>query len=403
MSRAPPSPVWCLGLAVVLGASLPRPAGAQQDTAASTVRGLVLDRVTGQPVEDVRLSLWDSTGRAVDRASSDRSGRFVLRVIGGGTYRIHGERVGYRAGESPSLTLGPGDSSTVELRLEPTPFLLDTVLVNVARALRPLHTGEQLIRGKVIDSETGTPVPYGTVRLLWEGRSPVVTVLTKNDGTFRLVSPRAGTYELRAGAMGYETASSKKIFLQPGDTIDVTFRLGVDAVVLDPLTVTASARPWENRHEMVGMEPFFERYARYGGSGYSEIMTRDSLKRWQNKVQSTGAMLEWATPLVRQADPVTGAMTLRGSCTPTYYLNNAEVPYSDVRSLSPVLLEAVEVYMRPSIPAELAADNPCGVVAFWSRQSPPDKLPPNKIGRKLAIGVVLAGLVWLLIKVHGGG
>lgn len=402
MSRSPPSPVWCLGLAVALGAALPHPAGAQQDTAAATVRGVVLDKDSHQPVEDVRVSLRDAAGRALNTSSSDRSGRFELRASRAGVYRLHGERIGYRAAESAPMTLKTGDSATVDLVLQPTPFLLDTVLVNIARALRPLHTGEQLIRGELVDAETETPIPYGTVRLLWEGRSPVVTVLTRNDGTFRLVSPQAGTYKLRAEGMGYRTASSKKIFLQPGDTIDVTFRLAVDAVPLDPLTVTASARPWKDRHELVGMGPFFARYSRYGGSGYSEIMTRDSLRRWENKVQSTGAMLQWETPMVRHADPITGAMTLSGSCTPTYYLNNMEVPYSEVRSLTPVLLEAVEVYMRPSIPADLAQDNPCGVVSYWSRQSPPDKVPPSKVGRKLAIGAVLVGLVWLLIKVHIG-
>jgi hypothetical protein len=217
-----------------------------------------------------------------------------------------------------------------------------------------------------------------------------------------MVSPQAGTYKLRAAGMGYKTAESHELYLEPGDTIDLTFRLGVDAVVLDPLTVNASARPWANRGELVGMDPFFERYARYGGSGYSEIMTRDSLKQWQNKVQSTGQMLQWATTLVRLADPVTGAMTLRGGCTPIYYLNGMQVPYEDVRSMAPVLLEGVEVYMRPAIPAELGQGDPCGVVSYWSRQTPPDKLPPSKVGRKLAIGVVVLGLIWLLAKVHLG-
>lgn len=398
-----PGPVLsCVGLAALLAAAAwPGPVSAQQDTTRTAVRGVVLDQASGQPIEDASVRLLGPAGETLGLAvSTDRTGRFVVEAPGAGVYRVHGERVGYHAGETRPLTLKAGETLAIELRLAPTPFLLDTVQVNVGRAAHPPRTGEQLIKGKLIDADTRTPIPYGTVRLLWEGRSPVVTVLSAHDGTFRMVSPRAGTYKLRAAAMGYKAADSHDLYLLPGDTIDVTFRLGADAVVLDPLTVNVSARPWGNRREMVGMDPFFERYAKFGGSGYSEIMTRDSLRRWQGKVQNTGQMLQWSTPLVRLADPITGAMTLRGSCTPTYYLNGALVPYEDVQSLSPVLLEGVEVYLRPAIPAALGRGDPCGVVSFWSRQSPPDKLPPNKIGRKLAIFVVIVGILWLVIKVH---
>jgi hypothetical protein len=73
------------------------------------------------------------------------------------------------------------------------------------------------------------------------------------------------------------------------------------------------------------------------------------------------------------------------------------VPYSEVQSFSPVLLEGVEVYTRPAIPAELGRGAPCGVIAFWSRQSPPDKLPESSIGRRAAIVVVVVGLLILFI------
>ncbi len=395
MSRSPPQGAWRLALGAV---ALMTAFFGGADTSSAAVRGVVLDTVSGKPIEDVAVGLLAPDGRTLATASTDSAGRFLLGVPRGGVYRVRGARVGYREGESEPVTLGEADTVAVELHLQPTPFLLDTVQVNIARARMPPHTGEQLITGKLIDAETDEPIPYGTVRLLWRGRSPVVTVLTRNDGTFGMVSPHAGTYELRAEGMGYKTTETDEIYLLPGDTLDVTLRLGVDAVPLDPLTVNVSSNPWTNRHEMVGLDPFFERYARFGGSGYSEIMTRDSLKQWQNKVQSTGAMLQWATPLVRLADPLTGEMTLTGSCSPMYYLNGTEVPYADVQSMSPVLLEGVEVYVRPAIPAELARDNPCGVVAYWSRQTPPDKLPPNKIGRKLAIGVLIVGLFWLAIK-----
>jgi len=363
---------------------------------APVVRGVTLDAESGQPVEHVDISLLDAGGALLETVTTDRRGRFSVRAPRPGTYRVRAERVGYHAQESSPRSLASGDTVFVRLEVRPTPFLLDTVRVSVARATRPLEQGEELIKGRLIDGETGDPIPYGTVRLLWRGKAPVATVLSRADGTFRLASPQAGTYRLRGERMGYKTSESDDLYLRVGDTLDVDFRLAVDAVLLDPLTVNVSAKPWENRKELVGMDPFFERFSRYAETGFAKFMTRDSLRHWQNQVQSTGEMLQWSTPMVRNADPITGEMTMRGSCKPAYYFNGMKVPYEDVRSFSPVMLEGVEVYMRPSIPADLGRDDPCGVVVFWARQTPPDSLPPSKVGRKLAIGTIIAGFVYII-------
>ncbi len=393
-------PTWSCHVVSLLALCLAAFPAWAQDSTAIMLRGVTVDEESGQPVEHADVHLLDAGGGLVETVTTDRDGRFSLRLRRPGAYRLRAERVGYHPQESPARTFAPGDSAFVQLRLTPTPFLLDTVRVSVARAARPLRQGEELIEGRLLDDETGNAIPYGTIRLLWKGRSPVATVLTRSDGTFRLASPRAGTYKLRGEAMGYRTSVSNDLYLRVGDTLDVDFRLGVDAVMLDPLTVNVSAKPWENRGELVGMDPFFQRYSQFGETGFAKFMSRDSLRHWQNKVQNTGQMLQWVTPMVRTADPITGEMTMRGSCTPTYYLNGMEVPYSDVRSFSPVLLEGVEVYMRPAIPVELGRGDPCGVVSFWSRQTPPDTLPQSAIGRKVAIGTVIAGLVYILFFPH---
>ncbi len=382
----------------LLAASLtPSPARAQRDTTSLLLRGVTLDAESDAPVQHASVHLLDEAGRLLGTVTTDREGRFIASAPRPGTYRLRAERIGYHPGESPPRTVSREDTVFVRLRLSPTPFLLDTVRVSVARATRPLRQGEELITGRLLDDETGDPIPYGTIRLLWRGKSPMATVLSRDDGTFRLASPQAGTYRLRGEGMGYRTSVSNDLYLRVGDTLDVDFRLAVDAVMLDPLTVNVSAKPWENRSELVGMDPFFQRYSQFSETGFAKFMTRDSLRHWQNRVQNTGEMLQWSTPMVRSADPITGAMTMRGRCSPAYYLNGMEVPYEDVRSFSPVLLEGIEVYIRPAIPVELGRGDPCGVVAYWSRQTPPDTLPESSVGRKLAIGTVIVGLIYLLI------
>lgn len=384
-----------LALLTVAAAS---PATGQQDARGPgpVLRGTLLDEQSGTPVAGGLVRLLGDDGRTVRSASSDGAGRFALTAPAPGVYGLRAERMGYAPTERQSVDLTGSDTVDVELRLTPTPLLLDTIRVSTARATRPLHTGEQLIDGRLLDEDTDEPIPWGLVRLLWAG-DPVATVLSREDGTFRLVSPRAGTYRLRAERIGYETAESDDLYLQLGDTITIDFRLAVDAVPLDPLTVTASARPWENRTPLAGMDAFFARYARYSGTGFGDFVTRDSIKVWEDRVQTTGHMLRWTTHVVRQVEPISGQVTLRGGCEPVYYLNGTEVPYEAVETLTPTLLEAVEVYIRPAIPAELGRGSPCGVVAYWARQTPPDELPKSSAGRKVATATLLLGLLYLLL------
>jgi hypothetical protein len=155
--------------------------------------------------------------------------------------------------------------------------------------------------------------------------------------------------------------------------------------------------PAEERVGLVGMQSFFERYTRYGDSPFAEFMTRDSLSGWDNRVQTTGHMLQWTARAVTAVDPATGAITLRGGCSPSYYLNGSRVPYDMVQGLTPGLLEAVEVYVQPAIPVDLGQGSPCGVVSLWSRQSPPDSLPKSPILRWVGAVTILGGLILLLV------
>lgn len=385
-------------LLALLIALVPSRAAGQQDSTAlrPLVRGTVLDEQSGRPVGGAVVRLLDRQGSTVRSASSDLSGRFSLRAAAPGVYGLRTERIGYATHDVRSLALTVGDTTELELRLTPTPLLLDTIRVSTARANRPIRPGEQIIEGRLLDDDTGEAIPWGLVRLLWAGNS-VASVLTRQDGTFRIASPRAGTYRLRAERIGYRTAESEEFHLMLRDTVTVDFHLAVDAVPVEPMTVTASARPWEGRTPLVGMEDFFLRYARYSGSGFGDFVTRDSIAVWEDRVQTTGHMLRWTTHLVRRVEPLSGQVTLRGGCQPTYYLNGILVPYDNVQSLSPTLLEAVEVYVRPAIPAEFGRGSPCGVVSYWARQTPPDELPESSVGRKVAMSTVLLGVLYLLI------
>lgn len=169
-----------------------------------------------------------------------------------------------------------------------------------------------------------------------------------------------------------------------------------EPVLLEPITVTVSPRLWLR---LAGMEAFYRRYDRYAGTGFAAFITRDSIARWEDRVQSTGHMLQWTARAVTRVDPASGEVTLRGGCAPVYYLNGTQVSYTMVEPLTPTLLEAVEVYVRPAIPADLARASPCGVVAYWSRRTAPDSTSVSPVVKTVGAAAVLGGLVTLLLAV----
>ena len=119
-----------------------------------------------------------------------------------------------------------------------------------------------------------------------------------------------------------------------GDSIGLEFYLSVDAVLLEPLVVTATARGLAARCALTGMEDFQ---------------------------------------------------------VPTEMIN-------PMTAYPPELLEGVEVYVRPNIPAELLQGGwPCGVVALWTRREP--RTGPAVAGwKKVLVGLGVLGPGLLLTR-----
>jgi len=390
---------------------------------ASLVRGRVLDVDSRQPISAATVTIVDSSGTAISASMTDEAGSFLLAVLDAGTYRLRAERIGYRSAEQGPLELSVGDTVDVAIGMSPQPLLLDSILVSVRRAGRQVRPVEQLLYGRLLDDSTHDPIAGGTVRLLTSSGSVATSAISSDDGLFWIVSPRPGTYRLEGERIGYETAESPELKLMPGDSIGVDFYLSTQAVLLSPLVVTASRRPWGDRADLRSMESFFTRFSRYAPSGYGEFMTRDSIAEWENRAGSVGTMLLASMPEVLQvvpnsglipgggADPsgsfLGGAVVLRNGrfrnggalqdhCIPQYYLDGVPVPYTVVSAMMPADLEGVELYMSPNIPSRFLTGWPCGVVAYWSRRSPdghhsggPTFITGAIVGVLVAIGALL--------------
>lgn len=360
---------------------------------AALIRGRLLDERVRLPVVAGTIHLVTEAGRVLQTLATNEQGRFALRVRAPGSYLVRAERIGYADRESERIAVTAGDTVDIELFLVPAPLLVDSVLVNSRRPARPLRPAEQLLYGRLLDDRTSEPIPQGLIRLVRPDGSRAATGLSDLEGRFWLVSPLPGTYRLQAERIGYRTAESTELQLVLGDSIGVDFYLSTEAVLLEPITVTASARPWWN---------FLRRYAQFARSGFGEFMTRDSIAKFEGWVATTGDMLMLNIRAVRGVDSGSslsswGRVWLRGGCLPAYYLNGMRVPYLAVAPLGPSQLEAVEVYVSPTIPAELNARFPCGVVAYWTRVSPSERQLRRTVWTGLGVGAAL-GLILLLVR-----
>ncbi len=376
---------------LILFAAAPTLAKAQQDSLTALVQGVLLEEESRASLSQGVVRLMTADGQTVLTVQCETDGRFSLRTPGPGTYYLQGNRIGYRTKDSGEFSLPPGHVLSVEIHLSQAPIPGDSLQVIGQR--RPLRATEQLIQGRLRDLESGDPIPYGTVYLL--KASDLVgdqfqvegQVLSDSQGMFTLITPLPGTYRLRGERIGYRTTDSPNIHMMPGDTILLDLLLSVEAIVLDPIRVRASAQPWGNRYQLLGMDAFFHRQSRFGNSGFGTFLTRNNLARFDGRV-TTGHMLLTSAMAVRYINDEGGVVLLH-ECNPSYYLNGAEIVRGDpvhepmlavdpVTPLSqginlqlmyaPENLEAVEVYVSPTIPAEFSSGFPCGVIGLWTRR-----------------------------------
>ncbi|MEX2529368.1 MAG: carboxypeptidase-like regulatory domain-containing protein [Gemmatimonadota bacterium] len=366
-----------------------------------SLSGRILDAETALPIRDAVVEIVGS-GEVVGTRTDER-GEFHFSDVRAGSYRVRAMRLGYAAGESEVRVVDAEEPAHVTLSLQPSPMVLDSILVSLERADRAPRQEEQLIAGRVLDDGTGDPIVMGTVRLVGRTGSAVATVLSDEDGYFRLVSPAPGTYRVTVERMGYESGESSELHLMPGDSLQVEFRISTDAVLVAPLTVTASARPWANRANIGGMAPFYRRWARFERAGFGEFMTRDEIEWFEGRAITAAHMLARTTMAVRYAT-LQGGAVLRGACARgsgitdsglEYWVDGAPVPGTP--NLAPYDLEGVEVYTRPNITPELNLGGfPCAVIVYWTRRSP-DTNAPRRTKRTLVAAVALGALGWLLI------
>jgi len=170
--RRAPQPL--LGLALLsLAATFALPA--------QTVRGRVVDSLSGDPVARGFVVLLDQEGKELARALTTATAEFAIRAPSPGRYRLRSELIGYRAAESKTFGLGYGATLEYTFKIVPLPITLGAVEVQAETRCR---------EDPAIAAATG---------VVWEEIRKALTAAAW-DGTQRLVQYRYYRFERELSA-----------------------------------------------------------------------------------------------------------------------------------------------------------------------------------------------------------
>jgi hypothetical protein len=186
-------------------------------------------------------------------------------------------------------------------------------------------------------------------------RSDYETV-TDADGLFRFAAVIPGRYRLEAGAFGY-TPLAQEVSIRGASPFEIRVGLVPEALSLAPVVVTSVRSA---RLTTVG---FYDRRNR----GLGSFMERDQIEG-RLALRTTDLFNYVPGVQVRPAPRGSGGvLTLRGGCRPDLVLDGLnlgpDVLVDDV--LSPLDVEAIEVYGGVTVPIEYSRSN-CGAVMLWT-------------------------------------
>lgn len=228
-------------------------------------------------------------------------------------------------------------------------------------------SGQSVISGRVLEDGERAPVGLVDLRVLDALGDTVASALSDNDGDFRLEVP-PDVYTLLIRRVGYQSIRADEIDVARGQDLEVEVLLGLLAVPLDPVTVTARRRTETAR----------------GGLYRSRAETNRRLGRGRIYFRDD---IEAARPY--SAQHFLDGVVWDPRCQPVILLDN--LPAEGL--LGTVMgdeLDTIEIYRRSTqIPLELYRPGMCGLVMVWTRADRPGMRPFSWVRAGVAAGIVL--------------
>lgn len=215
------------------------------------------------------------------------------------------------------------------------------------------------LRGRVIDSELGQPLPGAIVHI--EPGPPPLT--TDSLGRFEAQGLAAGNAKVTIQVLGYAKGEFA-LYMPPSGAIDGVFTMEFTGYRLPEVAVQAHAEQLEPRYLD------FERRRQRGMGAYL---------RWDELAKKGYSSVGDALHVVRgvhiQCNQETfecfAYMARTPQCQPTWWIDGVEV--RSFHESTPIRdVYGIEVYRGPGeVPAEFSgSDAACGVIVMWTKSRP---------------------------------
>jgi len=215
------------------------------------------------------------------------------------------------------------------------------------------------LKGKVVDSELGDPIPGATVRI----RPGGVPLTADSLGHFLVSDLKPGEIEVAVQAIGFESRSWK-FTVQAGQTMDRSFSVDFTGEKLPEIVVTARANK---------LVPRYTDFERRRERGIGAFMRWDEIKKKNYNTLGEAARSVRGVKLVcdQQDFECNIRMARTPNCTPKWYVDGVQV--QSFHENTPIRdIYGLELYRGPSeLPGEFSgSDGGCGVLVVWTKSKP---------------------------------
>lgn len=191
----------------------------------ATLRGTVIDAITGSPLTGVIIEVYVSgTDILVRRVLTDENGDYLIEGLPQGTFDVTAQLQDYAISVN-TVFLSPGESEELNIALIPFPAT---------------------VQGLIRDANTQEPISGALVKVVKPNTDIVVgSIITSSDGTYSIGNLPEGSYNVVISADGYSTVVIP-VILVPNGTETVNADLdpnpaGITGSVLNAQTTVGIA------------------------------------------------------------------------------------------------------------------------------------------------------------------
>jgi hypothetical protein len=244
-----------------------------------------------------------------------------------------------------------------------------------------------VVRGRVVDHETDGPLWGAAVSLASGpgGTRGIGTRVTGEDGLFLFRRVPPGIYRLRVTLLGYGDLRDT-LRVSPLTEQELVLSLSTSPVRLEPIVVAVE------RQRPDAMRGFETRRQRMPGT----FITREDIERRAPHV-FTDLFRTVAGARVVPVGQFGNGVVFRGRCRPGIWMDGLRLlPTENLDALlTPIEIEAVEVYKGSFIPAEFGP-SACGAIVIWTRTGVASP-NPGKLWKQLLFAAGFVFLGWFLV------